>query len=69
VPSTFECYSWDAAKPLGEVGLSNMMKSTTAEGEVKKTGKERRGSTWDELFSGLSADVPGAKQQGEGFTL
>lgn len=67
--ATFECYSWDAAKPLGEVGLSNVMKATTSEGEVTKTGKERRGSTWDELFTGLSADAPGAKQQGEGFTL
>ena len=68
--ATFECYSWDAAKPLGEVGLSNMMKATNGEGEeVKKTGSERRGATWDAIFAGLTPDVPGAKQQGEGFTL
>jgi hypothetical protein len=67
--ATFECYNSDAAKPLGEVGLSNMMKATSADGDVEKTGKERRGATWDEIFADLAADVPGAKQQGEGFTL
>ena len=46
-----------------------MMKATSADGDVEKTGKERRGATWDEIFAGLAADVPGAKQQGEGFTL
>ena len=67
--ATFECYYRDSAKPLGEVGLSNMMKSTSADGEVPQTGKERRGDSWDALFAGLIADAPGAKQQGEGFTL
>ena len=67
--ATFECYNWDAAKPLGEVGFSNMLKMTSAESEMKRTGSERRGSTWDDIFAGLTPDVPGAKQQGEGFTL
>ena len=67
--ATFECYYRDSAKSLGEVGLSNMMKATSAEGEVPQTGKERRGDSWDALFAGLVADAPGAKQQGEGFTL
>jgi uncharacterized protein YbjT (DUF2867 family) len=67
--ATFECYNWDAAKPLGEVGLSNMMKATNDGDGVQKTGSERRGSSWDELFAGLRADAPGEKQQGEGFTL
>ena len=35
--ATFECYNSDAAKPLGEVGLSNMMKATSADGDVEKT--------------------------------
>jgi len=66
---TFECYDADTAKPLGEVGLSNMMKATGDGDGVPRTGLERRGSTWDDIFAGLRPDAPGAKQQGEGFTL
>ena len=45
--ATFECYDADTAKPLGEVGFSNMMKATDADG-VPRTGLEveaKRGTT------------------------
>lgn len=67
--ATFECYDADTAKPLGEVGFSNMMKATVDADGVPRTGLERRGQTWDDIFTGLTPDAPGAKQQGEGFTL
>lgn len=67
--ATFECYYRDSAKPLGEVGLANMMKAKSELGDAPQSGRERRGDTWDELFAGLVADAPGAKQQGDGFTL
>lgn len=42
----------------------------TTSGEVEyKSGKERRGATWDELFRGLEADAPGVSQQGCGLSL
>ena len=52
---TFECYYKDTAKPLNDVGLSNILKKKTSEEEAAAaaTGLERRGSTWKELFTGL----------------
>ena len=46
-----------------------MMKATGDADGVPRTGLERRGQTWDDIFTGLTPDAPGAKQQGEGFTL
>lgn len=57
----FECYNLDVVKLFGEVGLSNMMKATFADGDVEKTGKERRGVMWDEIFVDLVVDVLGVK--------
>ena len=66
--ATFECYWADTAKSLDEVGLSNLMGSTSEVPDYK-SGKERRGATWDELFAGLEADAPGVSQQGCGPSL
>jgi putative NADH-flavin reductase len=53
--TTFECYYADTAKPLNDVGLSNIFKKTTSEAEAaaSATGLERRGKTWKEIFTGL----------------
>ena len=56
--TTYECYDADTAKPLGSVGMSNIMKATVKEDEVVvKTGKERRGDTFEQIFTGLSRDL------------
>ena len=53
--TTYECYDADTAKPLGSVGMSNIMKSTVKDDEaVIKTGKERQGDTFEQIFTGLS---------------
>jgi uncharacterized protein YbjT (DUF2867 family) len=55
--TTYECYDADTAKPLGGVGMSNIMKAKVKDDEaVIKTGKERRGDTFEQLFTGLSRD-------------
>lgn len=53
--TTFECYYADTAKPLNDVGFSNILKKTTSEEEAaaSATGLERRGKTWKEIFTGL----------------
>ena len=57
--ATFECYDADTAKPLASVGLSNILKKTNAQDDVVfKSGFERNGATWPELFRGLERDVP-----------
>ena len=53
---TLECYNADSAKPLGSVGLSNILKQTSSVSDAP-SGNERRGSTWDELFKGLQNDI------------
>ena len=65
--ATFECYDADTAKPLGEVGFSNLIKYRRRRRPAHRS--RRRGQTWDDIFTGLTPDAPGAKQQGEGFTL
>lgn len=58
---TFECYNKDTGAPLASVGMSNIMKAkTNAKGDDKVfiSGKERLGSTWEELFTGLEKDEP-----------
>jgi putative NADH-flavin reductase len=53
--TTFECYYADTAKPLNDVGFSNILKKTTSEEEAaaSATGLEHRGKTWKEIFTGL----------------
>jgi len=53
--TTFECYDADTAKPLQTVGLSNILKQTNKadDGDVFVSGKERRGKTFEEIFTGL----------------
>jgi uncharacterized protein YbjT (DUF2867 family) len=53
--TTFECYNADTGAPLASVGISNILKSKTAE-DTFVSGRECRGSTWKELFSGLQKD-------------
>jgi NAD(P)H-binding len=53
--TTFECYDSDTGKSLGEVGLSNIMKSKV-DPSAMITGKERHGDTFQELFRGLERD-------------
>ncbi len=55
--TTFECYDADTAKPLATVGMSNIMKAKNkSNDEVFTSGKERRGNTWEEIFTGLEMD-------------
>ena len=55
--TTFECYYADTAKPLNDVGLSNILKRKTSEDEAaaSATGLERQGKTWEEIFRGLKS--------------
>jgi len=52
--TTFECYLKDTAKPVENVGLSNILRSTDP--TSYKSGKEGNGDTWDELLGGLKQD-------------
>ena len=55
--TTFECYDADTAKTLGAVGMSNIMKAkNTDDSVVVLSGKERRGDTFEQLFTGLDKD-------------
>ncbi|KAK1746795.1 Rossmann-fold NAD(P)-binding domain-containing protein [Skeletonema marinoi] len=54
--TTFECYDADTGAPLATVGLSNIAKKKT-DGEVFVSGFERRGNTYEELFTGLQKDA------------
>jgi len=53
--TTLECYNADTGAPLGTVGISNIFKQTT-EKDSFVSGRECRGDTWKELFSGLEQD-------------
>lgn len=53
--TTLECYSADTGAPLASVGISNIFKQKT-EKDAFVSGRECRGSTWKELFSGLEKD-------------
>jgi len=56
--TTFECYDADTSKPLGTVGVSNIVKAKNkSDSEVFMSGKERRGETWGDIFVGLENDV------------
>mmetsp|Transcript_39850 Transcript_39850/g.84933 ORF Transcript_39850/g.84933 Transcript_39850/m.84933 type:complete len:406 (-) Transcript_39850:70-1287(-) len=52
--ATFECYQLNTAKPVENVGLSNILRSTDP--TSYKSGRECRGEIWDTLFSGLKSD-------------
>mmetsp|Transcript_7575 Transcript_7575/g.11565 ORF Transcript_7575/g.11565 Transcript_7575/m.11565 type:complete len:348 (+) Transcript_7575:85-1128(+) len=55
--ATFECYDADTAKPLQTVGISNILKQNTkTDDQAFMSGKERRGSTFLEIFRGLEKD-------------
>ncbi len=55
--TTFECYDADTAKPLATVGMSNIMKAKNKDDDaVYISGKERRGDTWEKIFTGLEKD-------------
>ena len=54
--TTFECYDADTGAPLATVGLSNIAKKKT-DGEAFVSGFERRGNTYEELFTGLQKDA------------
>lgn len=52
--TTFECYELETAKPVESVGLSNLLKQRDP--TPYRSGRERRGSTYAELFEGLAPD-------------
>lgn len=55
--TTFECYDADTGKPLATVGISNIMKAKNkGSDDVFVSGKERRGDTWERIFTGLERD-------------
>ena len=53
--TTLECYNADTGAPLASVGFSNILKAKT-EKDNFVSGRECRGTTWKELFSGLEQD-------------
>ncbi len=57
--TTFECYAADTAKPLASVGMSNIMKAKNKgdSDAVFMSGKERRGDTFEKIFTGLEKDA------------
>lgn len=58
--TTFECYEADTGKTLQEVGFSNLFKKKAGPSEPT-TGRERRGESFAELFSGLEYDTATAE--------
>jgi len=57
--TTFECYNKDTGAPLASVGISNILKAKTDNGDDDKvfvSGRECVGSSWGELFSQLEKD-------------
>jgi hypothetical protein len=53
---TFECYNANTAKPLSDVGLSNILKQTSSSATDSNNSRARRGNTWTEIFRGLQKD-------------
>jgi hypothetical protein len=51
--TTFECYNADTGKEVGQVGFSNLTKQKNDPATSLATGRERRGDTWERLFTGL----------------
>jgi hypothetical protein len=57
---TFECYNANTAKPLSDVGLSNILKQTSSASDSSSSSaasRARRGNTWTEIFRGLQSDT------------
>ena len=52
--ATFECYESNTAKPVENVGLSNILKQTDP--TSYQSGREHQGETWNELLGGLKSD-------------
>lgn len=52
--TTFECYLKDTAKPVDNVGLSNILCLTDP--ISYKSGKEGTGESWNKLLGGLKRD-------------
>ena len=52
--ATFECYESNTAKPVENVGLSNVLRLTDP--TSYKSGRECRGETWEALLGGLKSD-------------
>lgn len=53
--TTFECYDGDTGKSLDNVGISNILKQNTDPADFR-TGNERTGDTWKDIFTGLKND-------------
>lgn len=54
--TTYECYTANTGKSLESVGVSNILKQTS-DTVVSKTGQERRGDSFEALFTGLQKDA------------
>ena len=52
--ATFECYESNTAKPVDNVGLSNILKQTDP--TSYKSGREHQGETYNELLGRLKSD-------------
>ncbi|KAL7544062.1 hypothetical protein ACHAXR_013566 [Thalassiosira sp. AJA248-18] len=52
--ATFECYELNTAKPVENVGLSNVLR--LIDPTSYKSGREGTGETWDALLGGLKSD-------------
>lgn len=51
--TTFECYDRGTGQALANVGLNNIFRGGASD---FRSGRERVGSTWQELFAGLQMD-------------
>ena len=54
--TTFECYDADTGKSLESVGFSNILKQKS-DPAAFVSGRERRGVSFEQIFSGLEIDV------------
>lgn len=54
--ATFECYEADTGKSLDSVGMSNILKQTSDTSDFV-SGKERRGESFRDIFTGLEQDA------------
>lgn len=53
--TTIDCYNKDTGRPLSQVGLSNLFK-LKQDAPVAAGKYERRGTSWKEIFQGLTKD-------------
>ena len=64
--ATFECYDADTAKPLGEVGFSNLMKATGDADGVRDRSRASRPNVGRHLHR-LNTRRPRRQATGRGF--